>query len=552
MSNREDVSIEVFCRIRPSLYDNYVKCLSLNRQSIQLDKDKIKLITENDKEKSRSIVEKDKEKTFNFVRVLDETTTQDGVFVNCALDVVNWAIQGFNGSIFAYGQSGSGKTYTVCGNLRKQDEVGLVPRICAELLKRRDKDIDLDLTIRCSIVQCYFNKIWDLTQEKALAESLKICTVPQTAEERAAGKLPQTYVGGAQSIRIDSMEKFFKLFTTSLERRATSSTALNDVSTRSHVVVSFSIETKNTSSILHIVDLSGSERCEKAKTEGTERKEGNYINTSLLHLSVVVNQLLDRSKHIKYRNDSITFLLQNALGGNSRTRFIITVHDDLNHVEETLNSLHFSQRIQRIQRMVSINEVETPQKLKLRIGVLTKRIEELEALLISKDKEIKLMRDLLTANKIEIPVVLTKAILNQELNDDNDDDDTFDETQENKDVDDISSIHEDDDNDDDDTASIKSFASTTSSVRSLMTRSNSNNNNNSFPSLFKKISPAPFVRSMPILVDDTLTTRIAAMLALNEEVNRRFKSDEAKIKKLYTKMLRYKILSEKLLNKCKK
>ncbi|KAI8358790.1 hypothetical protein B0O80DRAFT_441452 [Mortierella sp. GBAus27b] len=306
-----------------------------------------------------------KSDTFTYDCVGGEQTTQEQVFNDVGKTIVEQCIKGYNGTIFAYGQTGSGKTYTMQGPsdmaiISDHKERGIIPRCFEYLFKLIEQQEQLDSTVkylcRASYIEIYNETIYDLLDRSAPALAIR--------EDIKRG----VYVDGAAEESIHSPKDAYRAIARGAANRHTSATSMNKESSRSHSVLTLTIQSmKMVDGINHIresrfnlVDLAGSERQKQASTEGARLKEAGNINRSLLSLGTVINALGEiangHSRHVHYRDSRLTFLLRDSLGGNSNTFIVANVSPSALCYQESLSTLRFAQRAKMIKNKAVVNE----------------------------------------------------------------------------------------------------------------------------------------------------------------------------------------------------
>ncbi|XP_010544008.1 PREDICTED: kinesin-like protein KIN-7N [Tarenaya hassleriana] len=309
--------------------------------------------------------------SYAFDHVFDETCTNARVYELLTRDIIHAAVDGFNGTAFAYGQTSSGKTFTMKGS---ETDPGIIHRAVRDVFERIKTISDREFLIRVSYMEIYNEEINDLLA----VENQKL----QIHENFERG----IFVTGLKEEIVNDAEQILKLIDAGEVNRHFGETNMNIRSSRSHTIFRMVIESKgkeNSSSdairvsVLNLVDLAGSERIAKTGADGVRLKEGKYINKSLMILGNVINKLSDGAKqraHIPYRDSKLTRILQPALGGNAKTCIICTVAPEEDHIEESKGTLQFASRAKRITNCAQVNEILTD-------GALLKRqkleIEEL-------------------------------------------------------------------------------------------------------------------------------------------------------------------------------
>jgi len=271
------------------------------------------------------------------------------IFEEVGKPIVQSALDGINGTIFAYGQTSSGKTHTINGT---PQEPGLIPLSVTEIFNYIAKNHDREFLLRVSYMEIYNETITDLLNTK----SGKL----QMREDINKG----IFVAGLSEEFVTSVDDVMALIKEGNSVRHVGGNGVNDESSRSHsifrMVIESRIRSKNTSSrqseggavrvsLLNLVDLAGSERIKHTRAEGERRKEGAHINKSLLNLSLVISKLSESGtkEHIPFRNSKLTMILQNSLGGNTRTAIICTITPAMIFIEESQSTLVFASRAKK-------------------------------------------------------------------------------------------------------------------------------------------------------------------------------------------------------------
>ncbi|XP_041376405.1 kinesin-like protein KIFC3 isoform X2 [Gigantopelta aegis] len=332
-------NIRVFCRVRPWIKEDGVS--QQTEMTISFDPDDDGLIY---------VTNKGRIQTFEVDRVFTSKSTQIEVFDEVKA-LVTSCIDGFNVCIFAYGQTGSGKTYTMEG---PPGDAGINQRAIQELFKEiSERGSDWDYSISVSVLEIYNEAIRDLLSEDSTYK-LEVKLNPEGGY----------HVPGLVCVQVNSVEDVNKVFSVGQQNRVTATTNMNEHSSRSHALLCITVtginKTTNTKSIgkLNLVDLAGSERVSKSGADGTRLKEAQSINKSLSCLGDVIHALRCRQNHIPYRNSKLTFLLQDSLGGDSKTLMIVQVAPVAVNVGETVCSLAFAQRVRTIELGAATRRIE--------------------------------------------------------------------------------------------------------------------------------------------------------------------------------------------------
>ncbi|KAG6694403.1 hypothetical protein I3842_09G046800 [Carya illinoinensis] len=316
---------------------------------------------------------------FDFDRIFGEDCKTIEVYQARTKEIVAAAVCGFNGTVFAYGQTNSGKTYTMRGSAT---EPGVIPLSVRDLFKTIQQDVDREFLLRMSYMEIYNEEINDL-----LAPEHRKLQIHESLERGI-------YVAGLREEIVASPEQVLDLMEFGESHRHIGETNMNLYSSRSHTIFRMIIESRNKSededmvsscdavrvSVLNLVDLAGSERAAKTGAEGVRLKEGSHINKSLMTLGTVIKKLSEGAEsqggHVPYRDSKLTRILQPALGGNSNTAIICNITLAQVHADETKSSLQFASRALRVTNCARVNEILTDAALLKR---QKKEIEELRA-----------------------------------------------------------------------------------------------------------------------------------------------------------------------------
>lgn len=301
-------------------------------------------------------------KTYNFDRVFSPAADQSIVFDEVVKPILDEMISGFNCTIFAYGQTGTGKTYTMSGNMTEQfgmmsDDAGIIPRVLNGLFQKLEVD-DTDCSVRCSFIELYNEELRDLLSPDDRANNLKIY------DDNSRKGHAATVVQGMEERHITSATDGLRWLQEGSLRRQVAATKCNDLSSRSHTVFTITLHTKRkhengedylSTGKLNLVDLAGSENIQRSGAENKRAAEAGLINKSLLTLGRVINALVDRNQHIPYRESKLTRLLQDSLGGRTKTCIIATISPAKSNLEETISTLDYAFRAKNIKNKPQLN-----------------------------------------------------------------------------------------------------------------------------------------------------------------------------------------------------
>jgi kinesin family protein 13 len=300
----------------------------------------------------------------------DKYCDQQYVYLKLGVDILDNAWSGYNCCLFAYGQTGSGKSYSMIGY---GENKGIVPKVCNEIFYRIKNSPSENITheVQVSMLEIYNEKIQDLLIDLQLR--------PTSGLKIRENKLVGTYVENLTKYPVQSYDEILKKMNEGNENRTIGSTLMNATSSRAHTIIiiefkQISIDSSGKkiakTSVINLVDLAGSERSNSTGATGDRLKEGCNINKSLFVLGNVINILADKSigksKALPpYRDSALTRILQNALGGNSKTIMICAISPADINFEESLSTLRYADRAKKIQNKAVINESENDKSIRL-------------------------------------------------------------------------------------------------------------------------------------------------------------------------------------------
>ncbi|TWW60513.1 Kinesin-like protein KIF27 [Takifugu flavidus] len=373
-----EVNIQVAVRIRPllpkELLRHHCECVKVIPGSAQ--------VTVNP------------DRLFTFDHAFGPSASQDEVYRACIQPMVRSLLDGYNATVFCYGETGSGKTYTISGG-GQDDEGGIIEHVARDVFgyldeKLKSNEIDV-ATVHVSYLELYMEEVRDLLDLPTNQKGLNV-------RDDINGN---TVVVGARESAVNSAEELLSLVEMSSAARQTCTTRMNDKSSRSHTVLTILINQQcnndsNTlcSSKFCLVDLAGSERVKKTGNTGKHFKESIHINTDLLAVGNVIRALSDRalnfcgktrkSTFIPFRDAKITRLLRDSLGGTSHTLMMTCVNPSSNSLAETLNVLYFASKARHIRNHPAKQPIHTDPKYNQKLA--RARISELE-------NEVKLLKE---------------------------------------------------------------------------------------------------------------------------------------------------------------
>lgn len=327
----------------------------------------------------------DASKQYTFDAVYDCNSKQMDLYDETFRPLVDSVLLGFNGTIFAYGQTGTGKTYTMEGIFSDPEKRGVIPNSFEHIFSHIARSHNQQYLVRASYLEIYQEEIKDLIA-KDQARRLELKERPDTG----------VYVKDLSSFVCKSIEEIEHVMTVGNQNRSVGATNMNVRSSRSHAIFIVTVEHSDLGPDGHIrvgklnlVDLAGSERQVKTGTAGDRQREAIKINLSLSALGNVISALVDgKSSHVPYRDSKLTRLLQDSLGGNAKTIMIANIGPASYNYEETLTTLRYANRAKNIKNKPRVNE--DPKDALLR--EFQQEISRLKAQLASRDTKKKKKR----------------------------------------------------------------------------------------------------------------------------------------------------------------
>ncbi|KAI1937916.1 Kinesin heavy chain [Ophidiomyces ophidiicola] len=347
-------------------------------------------IVEFESEETCRLNSRDAAGAFTFDRIFDMGCRQQDVFDFSIRSTVDDILNGYNGTVFAYGQTGAGKSYTMMGSDIDDDEgKGIIPRIVEQMFTSiLTSPGNIEYTVRVSYMEIYMERIRDLLLPQN--DNLPV------HEEKSRG----VYVKGLLEIYVSSVQEVYEVMRRGDAARAVAATNMNQESSRSHSIFVITITQKNVetgsakSGQLFLVDLAGSEKVGKTGASGQTLEEAKKINKSLSALGMVINALTDgKSTHIPYRDSKLTRILQESLGGNSRTTLIINCSPSSYNDAETISTLRFGVRAKAIKNKAKINAELSPAELKMLLKKAQSQAVTFEKYIASLESELQLWRN---------------------------------------------------------------------------------------------------------------------------------------------------------------
>ncbi|CAJ0918210.1 unnamed protein product, partial [Mesorhabditis belari] len=332
-------SVRVICRCRP-----------LNDREKKLNS-KICVEMEGSSGRASLVSDDSPQKDFTFDGAYFIDSTGEQIYNEIVYPLVENVIEGYNGTVFAYGQTGAGKTFSMQGVMEVAAQRGIIPRAFEHIFLATATTPDTKFLVHCSYLEIYNEEVRDLLGD-VRDQKLDI----KEHSERGV------YVAGLSMHVCHNVNDCQDLMNKGFANRHVGSTNMNAVSSRSHSIFTVYVEALNEQGTirmgkLHLVDLAGSERQSKTGAVGDRFKEATKINLSLSALGNVISALVDgKSKHIPYRDSKLTRLLQDSLGGNTKTIMIACISPSDDNYDETLSTLRYANRAKNIKNKPKINE----------------------------------------------------------------------------------------------------------------------------------------------------------------------------------------------------
>jgi kinesin family member 5 len=311
---------------------------------------------------------------------------QPEVFEFSIRNTVDDILKGYNGTVFAYGQTGAGKSYTMMGaDIDDDEQKGIIPRIVEQIFASiLASPGNIEYTVKVGYMEIYMERIRDLLRPEN--DNLPI------HEEKNRG----VYVKDLTELYVSSVDEVYEVMRRGGLARAVAATNMNQESSRSHSIFVVTITQKDVgtgsqkSGQLFLVDLAGSEKVGKTGASGQTLEEAKKINKSLSALGMVINSLTDgKSSHIPYRDSKLTRILQESLGGNSRTTLIINCSPSSYNDAETLSTLRFGTRAKSIKNKARVNAELSVAELKVMLKKVQTQVTTYEEYMASLEDEVQ-------------------------------------------------------------------------------------------------------------------------------------------------------------------
>lgn len=325
-------------------------------------------------ENPKAKADNEKNKIFTYDGVYDWNSTQQSIYDETVRPLVASVLEGYNGCVFAYGQTGTGKTFTMEG-VDDDENRGIIPRAFEQIWSHINRTTGVEFLVSVRYLEIYMEEIRDLLKTKN--------TKPLELREMSGQGV---FVSHLHSQTCQSAGDMVKAMKIGNHNRTTGATNMNEHSSRSHAIFQIAIEMAETEKKsvkmgkLNLVDLAGSERQSKTGATGERLKEASKINKALSSLGNVIYALAENSAHIPYRDSKLTRLLQDSLGGNSKTIMIANIGPASMNYDETIITLRYAYRAKSIKNQPIKNEDVKDAKLL----ELQQEIERLRQLIMQK------------------------------------------------------------------------------------------------------------------------------------------------------------------------
>ena len=333
---------------------------------------------------------RNREQTYAFDFAFDKNSSQNLVFENSTKFLIEGVVNGYNATVFAYGATGAGKTYTMLGN---DGNPGIMPLTLRELFNKVNSFGDRDYKLKFWYLEIYNENIRDLL--KFIGKNNNNNNLENEYLDLREDPERGIVVSGITEVNVTNSNDMLKILKRGNRNRTQEATGANETSSRSHAILQVSIEYKDKNSGINIeikysklslIDLAGSERASATQNRGIRLIEGANINRSLLTLGNCINALCDANMkgnkkiHIPYRDSKLTRLLKDSLGGNARTVMIANVSPAINTFEDTYNTLKYANRAKNIKTFVTRNVLTAQYHISNYINIINNLKEEISQL----------------------------------------------------------------------------------------------------------------------------------------------------------------------------
>ncbi|KAK6142088.1 hypothetical protein DH2020_012190 [Rehmannia glutinosa] len=346
-----------------------VRCRPLSEEEVRLRTPVVISCNDNRREVCavQNIANKQIDRTFLFDKVFGPSSQQRDLYDQAVWPIVFEVLEGYNCTIFAYGQTGTGKTYTMEGGARKKNgefpsDAGVIPRAVRQIFDILEAQ-SAEYSMKVTFLELYNEDITDLLAPEECSKFPEDKSKKPLAlmEDGKGGVL----VRGLEEEIVTTANEIYNILEKGSAKRRTAETLLNKQSSRSHSVFSITIHIKECTpegeemvkcGKLNLVDLAGSENVTRSGAREGRAREAGEINKSLLTLGRVINALVEHSGHVPYRDSKLTRLLRDSLGGKTKTCIIATISPSIHCLDETLSTLDYAHRAKNIKNKPEINQ----------------------------------------------------------------------------------------------------------------------------------------------------------------------------------------------------
>uniref|UniRef100_A0A3P9P6T2 Kinesin-like protein n=1 Tax=Poecilia reticulata TaxID=8081 RepID=A0A3P9P6T2_POERE len=363
--------------------------------------------------------DKSSRKTYTFDMVFGPAAKQIDVYRSVVCPILDEVIMGYNCTVFAYGQTGTGKTFTMEGERTPDAQftweedplAGIIPRTLHQIFEKLSEN-GTEFSVKVSLLEIYNEELFDLlSPTEDVNERLQLFDDPRNKRG--------VVVKGLEEVVVHNKDEVYKILEQGAAKRRTASTLMNAYSSRSHSVFSVTIHMKEITldgeelvkiGKLNLVDLAGSENIGRSGAVDKRAREAGNINQSLLTLGRVITALVEKRPHVPYRESKLTRILQDSLGGRTKTSIIATVSPSSSNLEETLSTLEYASRAKNIMNKPEVNQKLTKRTL---IKEYTEEIERLKRdLAATRDKNgVYLSSENYDCKRINVAVLVQPVLL---------------------------------------------------------------------------------------------------------------------------------------------
>ncbi|KTF81648.1 hypothetical protein cypCar_00036058 [Cyprinus carpio] len=373
-------NIQVVVRCRPF---NTVERKSASHTVVECDQNRKEVIV-----RTGGATDKAARKAYTFDMVFGPSAKQIDVYRSVVCPILDEVIMGYNCTVFAYGQTGTGKTFTMEGERSPNEEftweedplAGIIPRTLHQIFEKLSSN-GTEFSVKVSLLEIYNEELFDLLSPAPdVTERLQLFDDPRNKRG--------VTIKGLEEITVHNKNEVYQILERGAAKRKTASTLMNAYSSRSHSVFSVTIHMKEITldgeelvkiGKLNLVDLAGSENIGRSGAVDKRAREAGNINQSLLTLGRVIKALVERGPHVPYRESKLTRILQDSLGGRTKTSIIATVSPASVNLEETLSTLDYANRAKSIMNKPEVNQKLTKRTL-IKASFFIEYTEEIERL----------------------------------------------------------------------------------------------------------------------------------------------------------------------------